>query len=148
MTTPSEGVVAGGDERRLHPWSWLFVLIQQLKSFALPLVVVIMGAIFLVLGLGIVALGEWLGSWLGAWMKRPFTPGWATFWGTLLLLLVFQLPWLGNGLFLGTSVLLFGAMLLSRFGTRAYEPPSHLATSEDLSSYSRPSQAQRERPYQ
>ena len=41
MTTPSEGVVAGGDERRLHPWSWLFVLIQQLKSFALPLVVVL-----------------------------------------------------------------------------------------------------------
>jgi putative membrane protein len=41
MTTPSEGVVAGGDERRLHPWSWLFVLIQQLKSFALPIVVVL-----------------------------------------------------------------------------------------------------------
>ncbi|HEU0154102.1 MAG TPA: PH domain-containing protein [Arenimonas sp.] len=41
MTTPSEGVVAGGDERRLHPWSWLFVLIQQLKSFALPLVVLL-----------------------------------------------------------------------------------------------------------
>lgn len=41
MTTPSEGVVAGGDERRLHPWSWLFVLIQQLKSFALPLLVLL-----------------------------------------------------------------------------------------------------------
>jgi putative membrane protein len=41
MTTPSEGVVAGGDERRLHPWSWLFVLIQQLKSFALPIVVLL-----------------------------------------------------------------------------------------------------------
>ena len=26
-------------ERRLHPLSWLFVLIQQLKSFALPLLV-------------------------------------------------------------------------------------------------------------
>ena len=41
MTTRSEGVVAGGDERRLHPWSWLFVLIQQLKSFALPLLVLL-----------------------------------------------------------------------------------------------------------
>jgi len=41
MTTPSEGVVEGGDERRLHPWSWLFVLIQQIKAFALPLVVVL-----------------------------------------------------------------------------------------------------------
>ncbi|GAB2488914.1 PH domain-containing protein [Arenimonas alkanexedens] len=41
MTTPSEGVVAGGDERRLHPWSWLFVLIQQIKSFALPLLVLL-----------------------------------------------------------------------------------------------------------
>lgn len=35
MTTTSD---AGG-ERRLHPWSWLFVLLQQLKSFALPLLV-------------------------------------------------------------------------------------------------------------
>ncbi|KFN46678.1 hypothetical protein N787_09765 [Arenimonas metalli CF5-1] len=34
-------MVAGGDERRLHPWSWLFVLIQQLKSFALPLLVLL-----------------------------------------------------------------------------------------------------------
>jgi hypothetical protein len=104
-------------------------------------VVVMVGAIFLILGLGTVALGEWLGRWLGVWLKRPFTPGWATFGGTLLLMLLFQLPWLGNGLFLATSVLLFGAMLLSRFGTRAYEPPSHLAQSGDLASYSRPSQS-------
>ena len=25
-------------ERRLHPWSWLFVLLQQLKQFIFPLV--------------------------------------------------------------------------------------------------------------
>ena len=24
-------------ERRLHPWSWLFVLLQQLKQFIFPL---------------------------------------------------------------------------------------------------------------
>jgi putative membrane protein len=41
MTTHSEGLVEGGADRRLHPWSWLFVLIQQLKSFALPLVVLL-----------------------------------------------------------------------------------------------------------
>ncbi|CAN7182801.1 PH domain-containing protein [Pseudoxanthomonas sp. LjRoot168] len=29
---------AAPDERRLHPWSWLFVLLQQLKQFIFPLV--------------------------------------------------------------------------------------------------------------
>ncbi len=41
MTTPSEPLAAGAPERRLHPLSWLFVLIQQLKQFALPLVVLL-----------------------------------------------------------------------------------------------------------
>lgn len=41
MTTPSEPIVEGGDERRLHALSWLFVLIQQLKSFAIPLLVLL-----------------------------------------------------------------------------------------------------------
>lgn len=41
MTTHSEGGLEGGAERRLHPLSWLFVLIQQVKSFALPLVVLL-----------------------------------------------------------------------------------------------------------
>lgn len=42
MTTPSEsGAEAGlGVPLRLHPLSWLFAVLQQLKSFALPLVVV------------------------------------------------------------------------------------------------------------
>ena len=31
-------------ERRLHPLSWLFVLIQQVRSFALPLLVLLFGA--------------------------------------------------------------------------------------------------------
>lgn len=31
-------VVPAASERRLHPWSWLFVLIQQLKQFILPLI--------------------------------------------------------------------------------------------------------------
>lgn len=44
MTMPSdprEGIVEGGDERRLHPLSWLFVLIQQVKSFAFPLLILL-----------------------------------------------------------------------------------------------------------
>ncbi|MBW8312109.1 MAG: PH domain-containing protein [Rhizobium sp.] len=40
MTTASEEL-AGGAERRLHPLSWLFVLLLQLKSFALPLLVLL-----------------------------------------------------------------------------------------------------------
>ena len=43
MTTRSETLGQGGAERRLHPWSWLFVLIQQLKSFALPILVLLFG---------------------------------------------------------------------------------------------------------
>lgn len=60
MTTPSErppppsppqppqdspqeraAALAGAGDRRLHPLSWLFVLIQQLKQFALPLLVLL-----------------------------------------------------------------------------------------------------------
>lgn len=41
------------DERRLHPLSWLFVLLQQFRSFAIPLVVLLMT------GRG--SRGEWLG---------------------------------------------------------------------------------------
>lgn len=49
MTTPSETVatpseasaqvaLGAGRERRLHPLSWLFVLLEQLRQFALPLI--------------------------------------------------------------------------------------------------------------
>lgn len=41
MTTASEPIGVGGGERRLHPLSWLFVLLQQLRSFALPLLVLL-----------------------------------------------------------------------------------------------------------
>ena len=30
-----------GDARRLHPMSWLFVLLQQLKQFIVPLLVLL-----------------------------------------------------------------------------------------------------------
>ena len=47
MTTPEPGgaettpEVAALAERRLHPMSWLFVLLQQLKQFILPLLVLV-----------------------------------------------------------------------------------------------------------
>src|SRR5690606_19738486 len=50
MTTPSDpkptpseaaAAMAVAGERRLHPLSWLFVAIQQLKQFALPLLVLL-----------------------------------------------------------------------------------------------------------
>jgi len=31
-----------GDERRLHPWSWLFVLVQHLKQFIVPLIALVL----------------------------------------------------------------------------------------------------------
>lgn len=39
MSTAPE---AGGGERRLHPFSWLFVLITQLREVALPLIVLLL----------------------------------------------------------------------------------------------------------
>jgi putative membrane protein len=42
MATPSEGPHGLAEvERRLHPLSWLFVLLQQLKAYAVPLVVLL-----------------------------------------------------------------------------------------------------------
>lgn len=116
----------------------ILLVMMAFTVVLLPLVLVLSLAIFLVLGLGIIALGNWLGEWLWVWRKRPYAPGRATFLGTLLLMGLFIVPWLGNGLFLATAVLLFGAVLLSRFGTRSFEPPSHLAQAEDLASYARP----------
>jgi putative membrane protein len=44
MTTPSDAgaaAPAAGRERRLHPLSWLFVLVQHLKQFWLPLLILL-----------------------------------------------------------------------------------------------------------
>ncbi|MDH5830586.1 PH domain-containing protein [Luteimonas sp. M1R5S18] len=38
-TTPDPG--AAGDDRRLHPWSWLFVLIGSVRQFLVPLLVLV-----------------------------------------------------------------------------------------------------------
>ena len=42
MTTTSDPAPqASPDDRRLHPWSWLFVLLGSLRQFLLPLVVLV-----------------------------------------------------------------------------------------------------------
>ncbi len=40
-TTPEPPPSAAAGERRLHPWSWLFVLIDSLRQFLLPLAVLL-----------------------------------------------------------------------------------------------------------
>src|SRR6187402_1282802 len=41
MPSDPEGTGASAPELRLHPLSWLFVLLDQLRSFALPLILLI-----------------------------------------------------------------------------------------------------------
>ncbi|SEL56064.1 putative membrane protein [Pseudoxanthomonas sp. GM95] len=41
MSSTSEASSASANDQRLHPWSWLFVLLQQLKQFLLPLIVLV-----------------------------------------------------------------------------------------------------------
>ncbi len=44
MTTtpePAPALPVDGDERRLHPWSWLFVLIGSVRQFLLPLLALV-----------------------------------------------------------------------------------------------------------
>ena len=54
-TAPANTPVDNEAEHRLHPWSWLFVLVQQLKQFLLPLLAL------LVFGGGSGAGGFWAG---------------------------------------------------------------------------------------
>ncbi len=41
MSTPDDAIATATD-KRLHPWSWLFVLLQQLKQFLIPLVALVL----------------------------------------------------------------------------------------------------------
>ena len=51
-----------GDEHRLHPWSWLFVTLQHLKQFILPLAVLVFAGrgdrneLWPMIGVGVLAL--------------------------------------------------------------------------------------------
>ncbi|MDX1417032.1 MAG: hypothetical protein R3293_22700, partial [Candidatus Promineifilaceae bacterium] len=115
----------------------VLLVLMAFTVILLPLTLILAGLILLLLGVGFIALGSQLGGWLGRLAHRTARPGWATFGGTLLLLLLFKVPLVGEVLVGGTAVLALGAMLLTRFGLRPYTPPLFLAT-EDLSAYGRP----------
>jgi hypothetical protein len=81
------------------------------------------------------ALGQQFRRWWG-WTERR-----ATFAGVVVLLVVLWLlrlvPFVGDALFLIVVVVAVGAVLLTRFGTTAYQPPQP-RVEEDLSTYRRP----------
>lgn len=81
------------------------------------------------------ALGQRFAKWWG------WTPSRATFAGVVVLLVLLWLlrlvPLVGDVLFLLIVVVAVGAVLLTRFGTAAYQP-AQPRVDEDLSSYRRP----------
>lgn len=116
----------------------ILLVMMAFTIVLIPLVVVLGLAIFLVLGMGIVSLGGLGGKWLAERWPRPVGRGWATFGGTLLLMGLYGLPVVGGLLLGATAVLLFGAVLLSRFGAHSYEPPPSVTAVADLATYRRP----------
>jgi hypothetical protein len=117
------------------------LLVMMIFTIVLiPLVFLLVGLILLVVGMGMAALGMVLAQRLASWRGYTLSPGWAAFGGTLLLSLIFQLPLIGSPLLLATAVWLFGAVLLTRFGTSEFHPPDIVVAQGDLSSYARRSE--------
>jgi hypothetical protein len=115
----------------------ILLVMMAFTIVLLPLVLILGLLILLTIGMGLISLGMAVGNWLAARAGRELAPGWAAFGGVLLLLLLFQLPLVGTLLSLATAVFLFGAVLLTRFGTHPYNPPQPPAA--DLATYKRPS---------
>jgi len=114
----------------------ILLVMMAFTIVLLPLVLILGLLVLLTIGMGLISLGLVVGNWLAAQIGREVAPGWATFGGVLLLLLLFQLPVVGALLSLVTAVFLFGAVLLTRFGTHPYNPPPRPA--DDLATYKRP----------
>jgi hypothetical protein len=114
----------------------ILLVMMAFTIVLLPLVLVLAVLIFLIVGMGIITAGMELGTRLAARAGRSLAPGWATFAGVLLLMLLFELPVVGSLLLLVLAVFLFGAVLLTRFGTQPYNPPQRPAG--DLATYRRP----------
>ncbi len=105
----------------------------------LPLVFVLGFALLLLLLFGQIALGYQLGNWVADRLRWSLSPSWRAFGGTLLLLGLFAIPYLGQGLLAITLVLGLGALLLTRAGLRPYTPETWGAEEElGLESYGRP----------
>ncbi|MCB9419807.1 MAG: hypothetical protein H6667_08380 [Ardenticatenaceae bacterium] len=103
----------------------------------IPLVVILGMLLLLLLGYGWVAVGHQLGMWLNRRLNQGLSTAVATFGGTLLLLLLFEIPYLGDGLLAVTAVLVLGAVFLTRLGTQPYIPDTFKDEPPDLSSYAR-----------
>jgi hypothetical protein len=100
----------------------ILLVMMAFTIVLIPLVVVIGLALFLILGMGIVALGRLVGQGLARLRTGGLAPGWATFYGTLALMGLYALPVVGGFLLGLTAILLCGAVVLSRFGTRPFSP--------------------------
>jgi hypothetical protein len=114
----------------------VLLVLMAFTIILLPAAAIVAGLSFLLLGYGFCALGGQLGSRLARMSGRAIAPGWATFGGTLLLLLLFNLPFVGELLVAGAAVLVLGALLLTGGGLRRYDPPA-LLVEEDVNAYRR-----------
>lgn len=107
----------------------------------IPLVIIVGLLLILFLGYGLVGIGHQLGMWLRKFMAarwgRSLSRPSATFLGTLLLALLFEIPYLGDGLLVVTAVLVSGAVMLTHFGIRRYVPPIPYDEGADSAGYGR-----------
>ena len=110
----------------------------------LPLVLLLLGIILLVVGFGCVTLGYTGGGMMINRWGWPRTVASGTFWGTLLLLLSFELPLVGIWVGAVAAVISSGAILLTRFGTRSFSPAQQREEPPDPASYARPEPGTRE----
>lgn len=106
----------------------------------IPVVMAIGLLLLLLLGVGLTAVGYQIGLWTARRLGRDVAPAAAAFGGTLLLLVCFEIPYVGGGLLVGTAVLVLGAGLLTRWGLRPYTPEIPPTGPTELASYARPSQ--------
>lgn len=102
----------------------------------LPLVLIVSLLLLALVLFGVVAVGYQLGSWATGRLGWSWSPAWRAFGGTLLLLALFAIPYVGQGLLVITLVLALGALLLTRAGLRPYTPEAIEAV--DAQSYARP----------
>jgi hypothetical protein len=114
----------------------LFVLLA-FTVVLLPIVALLAVLLAVMVGLGLIALGHWAGERVWQWRGWDPAPGRATFAATLALLLLFAVPWLGGAVALAAGLVSFGAVWLTRFGTRPFTPALDAAT-DDPETYARP----------
>lgn len=111
------------------------LVVMAFTVLLVPLVVVIGGVLFVLLGYGLTAVGLQLGLRLARLAGRSLSAAQATFGGTLLLMLLFELPWVGAVAWWITAVVICGALLVTRLGLQPYTPT---ATPPELADYARP----------